>query len=505
MKDHGAGAGADEPRRGAQARELDLFDLIAFVWVKKLLAALVALALFLPLAFVAFVMIKPSYEATGRLLVILDPTDLTPGAAGSGGAFTIDQVMQSETEILNSDAVRRRALDAEGRPSGPAAVRAVREGFKVERAPNASVLTMRYEAKDAEAAAATLNALIDAYLAYRIELLVGGEEGGLDQRLAAAEAEAARAEEALRRFLNANGVSDFETERSAVLARLSDLEARRVSAEAEAAGARAFAAALQARLREIPQETTLYVENAASGQLLDLETRRAALLSRYLPDAPPVQAVEREIAAMRAFLDAGGAEGRGQTRTGVNPIHQALDQERLQQDAFATSQERLAAALQIQIRTARAEADRLRALAPEHDRLTRAVTARAESARLLSAEAADASARRNAPPGAADAVRVVERPTPPSQPQSLRNAAIAAVFVLAAGAGVFVALLAGYLDHRALQNSRPDGPRPDGPRSDGPAPRRSPEPSGQSAAQRPSKRREPLPVLARVGDLEAPR
>lgn len=489
--------GADGARYDARTRELDLFDLAAFVWTQKLLAILVALIVFIPLAVLAWISLKPSYEATSRLLVILDDADLTPGAAGSGGEFTIDPVMQSEIEILNSDAVRRRALERRGATPTSADIAAMRRAFSVSRAPNASVLTARYESGDPVAAAGILNAIIDAYLAYRVDLLIGGAEGGLDERLRAAETEAARAEETLRSFLNANGITDFESERNALLQRISNLEARRLAAEAEAAQARGFRDLLSQRLDDIPREIALYVENSVTGQLLDLQVRREELLARYLPDAPPVQAVEREIEALRSFIEAGGAQGQGQTRTGVNPIWQALEQERLSQDAFAASQANLAATLAAQLDAARARADSLRALSPEHDRLVRAVQARAEAARLLSIQAADADARRNAPPGAADAVRVVERASPPSQASSLRLPAVMALALLAGGFGVFVALLRGYLVHRT-ETMRPAPPPDSPPSGEARRPRTDTRPESRSPAPQPDTPRRKLPVLARI-------
>jgi uncharacterized protein involved in exopolysaccharide biosynthesis len=68
-------------------RELDLFDLAAFVWTQKLLAIAVAVILFIPLAFLAWNALTPTYTAESRLLVILDENDLAPGAAGSGGGL----------------------------------------------------------------------------------------------------------------------------------------------------------------------------------------------------------------------------------------------------------------------------------------------------------------------------------------------------------------------------------------------------------------------------------
>jgi uncharacterized protein involved in exopolysaccharide biosynthesis len=477
----------------APARELDLFDLVAFVWTRKLLAIVVAVIVFIPLAFLAFLAIKPSYEATSRLLVIQDEEDLTPGAAGSGGAFTLDQVMVSEAEILNSDAVRRLALEQRGGLVSPVQLAALRDGFRVSRAPNSSILVANFEGAQPDVAANTLNAIIDAYLAYRVELLIGGPNGAIDERLAAAEAEAARAEAALRDFLATHDISDFATERDAVLSRISDLQARVLSARAEAQSARGFARSLATRLANIPETIELYVENSVTGQLLDLQVRREELLARYQPGAPPVQAVEREIAALQAFINAGGAEGQGQRRTGANPIWQTLESERLQQESFASSQAQLADALDAQLAATRQEADRLRALAPEHDRLLRAVQARADAAQRLSVQAADASARRNAPAGAADAVRVVERATPPAEASSLLKPALAAAFVFACGLGVVSALFAGYFDHARRPPSRP---RPDPQPSRAPAQRRSRSSSPPSDAAPPPRRE--LPVLARV-------
>ncbi len=483
-------------RSGAHARqrELDLFDLAAFVWTQKLLALFVAIILFIPLAFLAWNALTPTYQAQSRLLVILDENDLTPGAAGSGGAFTLDQVMESETQILNSDAVRRRAIESRSSVFSQSQLTAMRQGFSVSRAPNASVLVASFEDENADVAANTLNALIDAYLDYRVELLVGAPGEGVEERLEAAELEAARAEADLRAFLNEHGLVDFESERTSLLTRITDLEARHLSARADAAAARSFAQSLQQRLSNIPESIELYVENSVSGQLLELEVRRQELLARYQSSAPPVIAIDREIAALSEFIRSGGAEGRGQRRTGVNPVWQAMESERLQQESYSTSQSQLAAALQRQIDDARQQADRLRGLAPQHDRLARAAAARSEAAQRLSVQAADASARRNAPPGAADAVRVVERASPPSEASSLRVPAVLAMAMLAGGLGVLVALLRGYL---VSARHRPPPYAPE------PSPR-SPEPARQSHAtptshSTPSRPRRKLPVLARVG------
>ena len=473
-----------EPPGQASRRELDIFDLAAFVWTQMGVAIVVALIAFIPLAALVMISVNTSYEATSRLLVILDDSDLTPGAAGTGGAFILDQVMESEAEIFNSDAVRRRALMSRSGAAHPDQIKILSEGFKLERAPNASILVAQFEADDPRIAANTLNSLVDAYLEYRVELLIGSVGGALEGRLAAAEAEAERAQDELRAFLRRHRITDFDTEMTSVLQRVADLEIRRLAADAEAASATAYVSSLEDRLRQVPDTIDLYIENDVTGQLLALRVEREDLLARYLPEAPPVQAIERQIAVLQRFIDRGAAEGQGQTRTGINPVWQELQQEKLRQESFRDSQIQLRTALASQITVARRQADRLRAIAPEYNRLERASSARAEAAAQISLASADASARQSAPTGSADAVRVVERATPPAQGQSLRMPALAVVFILSVGLGVLVALLRGY-----WVSVRSEGPHP--------TPRRS----QRQTKTRPSPQRK-LPVLAKVPQYE---
>ncbi|MFN3834600.1 MAG: Wzz/FepE/Etk N-terminal domain-containing protein [Glycocaulis sp.] len=454
----GPGSGHPAPA-GLARRELDLFDLLALAWSQKLFILLVFLVLFIPMAGAAWVLLKPEYVAQSRLLVLLDPEDQAPGAAGSGGAFTLDQVLQSEAEILNSDTVRRLALERQGGSADPGSLKTLRQGFRVDRAPNASVLVARYAGENPVLAANALNAMIDAYLAYRREVLVEDGADALVERLGAAEIAAAVAETNLRTFLNEHGVVDFTAERLALITRVTELQSSLLAAEAAAMSARGGAGALQQRLQEIPQSVELYVENDVTGQLLALEVRRRELTARYQDDAPPVIAIDREIRALRDLVSSGGAEGAGQRRTGANPVYQELDSARLQREAEAAAQGRLAATLREQLREARAEADRLAALAPQYDRLSREAGSRAEAASRLALQSAAASSRRGGSSGIADSIRIVERATPPAEARSLRQAGIGAAGVLALGAALLAGLLRGYFiasrDPRAMARPAP--------------------------------------------------
>jgi len=481
---------------GRVRRELDLVDLVAIAWTQRLFIILITLLLFIPLAVAAYMSLTPTFTAGSRLLVIMDDEDLTPGAAGAGGEFMFDQIMQSEADLLASEEVRRRMLIELTGEADPEQLKSLGEGFGVSRAPNASFLIATFKNPDPVVAANTVNAIVDAYLRYRVELLTGGYEGGIQARLDAAERDAQAAQRALRAFLAENDITDFETELNSALGRLANLQGRKLEADADAAQARALAQALEQRLQNIPQTIELYVENSVTGQLLDLQVRQAELMARYQPDAPPVIAVQREIEALERFVEEGRANGQGQRRTGVNPIWQELESSRLQQESNAAGQARLAASLNAQLREARAEVDRLRDLQSDYERLTRAVDARSAAADQLSVQAADALARRDMPPGGADAIRIVSRATPPVQASSKRKLAVMAVGVLAGGVALLLGLIRGYVvsvRHEPAPRSPSPQNRPSQQEPDA-------APAPQYGASTPPPQRAPLPVLARVSD-----
>ena len=437
------------------AESLDLFDVIALAWSQRGFIFIIFAIIFAIGATASIMLLQPSYEAQSRLLVVLDANDPTPGAAGSGGAFELDQVMQSESEILNSDPVRRRAIaelgaetliDGELPPDADAtsiALRAMRGGFSVGRAPNASVLVARYEHDDPQIAALALNAIVRAYLDYRRDVLIGEGAGGVLERRGMADEAYALAQSDLDAFLNEHQIADFPAALSASVQRVSSLQERLLTANAERDAAQAGAQALAQRLANLPETVELSVENGASNRLLELRVERQSLIARYQEDAPAVVAIDREIEEINNFLAAGQAAGMGNITTGPNPVWQGLESDRLAREATARQEAQRAATIERQLSAARAETSRLRALAPEYERLAREATARQEAATRLAGQAAEASTRRAAP-GAADAIRIVEAATPPMEGSSMKKLGVIGSFIAAAGIAGFLGLIRGY-------------------------------------------------------------
>lgn len=510
--------GGDQPLRGsARSDGLDLFDLIALAWSERGFIALVFAVLFAVGVTASLTLVKPSFEAQSRLLILLE-NDPTPAAAGAGGAFMLDQIMQSESELLGSGAVRRQTVAALGPEtilgepvSGDArsaALRAIGSSLSISREPYSSALVASYETGDAERAALVLNAIVDAYLAYRQEILVEAGLVTVAERRVQADAAVANAQNALDVFLSANSLANFDVDKSAAETSVSNLQDRLRTALADRDASRAGAQALENRLNNIPANIELYVENGASSLLLDRRVEREQLLSRYQPGAPPVVALEREIEALEGLLAAGGAEGLGQRRTGVNPVRQALETELATRRANADQEANRAVVIERQLGTAQAEVSRMRGLEPEFTRLAQNVTAAEETAAVYAAQEAVAAARSSLGPGAADAVRVFDRATPPLRGSSMKKLALMAAFVFAAGVAVFLGLIKGYW--RAYIAARRPAQRhaPTQAVNQAAAPRYREPQSVQpvEAAARPDPLGEALvglPVLARIPDRSA--
>lgn len=450
--------GSDEESR----RDLDLFDLIEMVWSQRGVILVVFLILFAFGAAASILMLNRTYEARARLLVLLDDEDLTPGAAGSGDGFIIEQVMQSESEIMNSETVRRRALESVGVsaviPQGGTealALRNLRQSFSIARAPNASVLLPTLEADSAERAELVLDAIVDAYIEYRQEVLTGDGSSGIAERRLQSDQAYSNALAALDAFLTEHQIVDFDSDLSAAVTQATTLRTALATAQSERQAAMAASSAIEARVAEMPETLELYVESSAENLLIEKRLERESLLARYLETAPPVVAIDREIAELEEFIAGGGVAGLGQTRTGINEVRQGLIQEQLRLESVAAGENRRAGAIQAQLNSVQTEVQRLRGLRPEYERLAQDVTATEAAANSLANQQAEAEARQALAPGSADAVRIVERAYAPPEGSSLKKLGVIASFVFAAGAAVLLGLLRGYW----INHISPSAPR----------------------------------------------
>jgi len=298
---------ADSGYAAARPR-LSFVDLILQLWRAKWIMMLIALPIFALGLYAAFQMPK-SYESRSSLYVtsgdevrsssILSNPDFAQGP-------DTEQVIQGELEILRTKLVAERTLS---RFPMDRLYPKLAEGFKHE---------------DPEVAAEVLTALMATYLNRRAELFGSRPVDQLTAQRKRFEGELLQAEDAIRDYLRTNNIGDFGSERStaqglftAISSELSTVRARTSAIEGQLATTRT-------QFASTPAQLELFVEDTSAERLRDLEIERNQALVSYTPDSRRVQAIDKQIEDLRAFIAAQSGLA-GTTRRGPNPTYQALE------------------------------------------------------------------------------------------------------------------------------------------------------------------------------------
>ncbi|MBA4801261.1 MAG: hypothetical protein H2040_05310 [Euryhalocaulis sp.] len=437
--------------------------LALMLWRERWL--MIATFLIVALAGLILVMqLEKSYTAKASLLVRYDDAYVYQPLLGDGGrgeSFNLEQIIQSEIGLLRADQLKTRVLNeiglreiypelaneyAEASPSERreifgAAIRTVRANLGAGAAPNTSIIDVSFTHDDPQVAAEFLNTLIQEYLQYRRDVLLGEIESDADTPRDLYESRLEEANNELEVFLSDSGLGDFEGARQALRDREARVANDLLQAEADLAQWRARLSSINGDLTGVPQEIEQYVENDATGRLLELEMERQDLLTRYKPDATPVREVEQQIEGFRRFLASGGGEGAGMRRVGPNPIRQALESDSLEAEAQVRALAQRVTALNGQLRDIRDEQLRLQNLAPEYERRARRVRAIQTTLDQVAERQEQTRALRDLTADAADNVRIVETAEAPTQGHSIKKVAFAGVLLVAG----FLALVAGLL------------------------------------------------------------
>lgn len=440
---------------GSAARRR-LPDLIVAVWRERSIAlAVVAVCALIGVA--AALTQRPSYTAEASLVVRLGQEYVFQpkvGAAGAGAFPLLQQVVNTETSILGSGELARRvvaklgveAIDpslaraAKPQEAARAAEQALMRKFSVSTTPETPIIQLTYRDENPQNAAKALNAIVDAYVAFRREILVGEAEGGLAAQTRDFETRAKAAAERVQVFLTENRVGDFDAELKALGDLQSRLDSELVEARARRRELEGQAQALGARSRAQPSEIELYSESDSARRLIDLRIERSQLLARYLPDSPPVRDIEARIQEVEAALAQAPA---GSIRRGPNPVRQEIERDFFQSDASARAQASRESALDAQ---RQATMDRLRllqALEPQYRQLIRERTILEDNARSFRARAEEANAFSELSGERTDTVRVLQAATAPTQARSQRVIIVLGSVLLGLVLGLCAAMLRG--------------------------------------------------------------
>jgi uncharacterized protein involved in exopolysaccharide biosynthesis len=440
-------------------------DFITLLW-RELPLMIVVFLVIVALGLGAALLMEKTYTASSSLFVRLGQEYVyqpRAGDAGRGAVPDIDQVVQSESEILMSDELRDRVIRrlglgyvfpdlakqyAEAPPSErPLVLAKARESMGkklgIETAPDNSIIRLTYESRDGESATRVLNTLLEEYLVYRRGLLIGPDDSALQRQRGLFQTKLTQADQAYQDFLTANGIGDYAAEKAALIQVQSQVQTQRYAAEAQLSDRTARLASIQSQLAGTSPEIGLFRDQSmvASERLAALKLEREALLSRYKADAQPVKDIEAQVAQLQAAVDAGRTSAPGATRTGLNPIYQTLQTTR--NDLAAE-----VAALQQQVRAYRDQAvqvnQRLQELAqlePQFIELSRDRDVLQSSVREFSVREQQDEASRQIAGESSDNIRVVQRAVASPNGKSLRKPVLALAILF----GAFTALCAGLL------------------------------------------------------------
>lgn len=445
-------------------------DMLLGLWRAKWLMLLVFLPIFLAGLLLA-VNAPTTYTASTRLLATLDDFYVYRPIAGGGPAgvpLEQEQVIQAELQLLSSPAVAERVLArfrlgdvypgiaearerdlaaaapaeraAISRTAFQAGVEALLGDLEASAAPQTPVIAARFTHPDPETAAELLNATVGAYLKYRAELLDDASSDSFAAQRRAYEAQLLDAEEAIRDFLDANNISDFEAEKASVDELISAARSELLNAQSRGSAVRARVRGLRAQLDGTEAEIDFFVEDSTDERLVELRLEREDLLSRYRPDSRPVQAIDRRIEQAESYLDSQDGP-RGTVRRGPNPVHQELSTDLATLRAEADSLAEQRRELQRQLARLEARQRQLTELTPRWQELQRARDLAEQGVLDYATRESESRARTDLAARNADNIRVIEPARPPIRGSSLKMPIAVAAFLFAG----FTALMAGLL------------------------------------------------------------
>lgn len=443
-------------------------DFVTLLWRERKLMLLVFLVIFLA-GLGGVLLLKTTYPAHSSILVRLGQEyvyEPNVGDAGRGAIPNVDQLVQSEVEILSSAELKQRVIQdigygrmfpdkagayasaspAEKRKLLGQAVTAMTTNLKLDTAPDTSVIRITYEDTDPVRAAQVLNRLLEDYLDYRRTVLLDGSNPYLDEQRKAFESRLAGVDTAYQSFLADNGVEDFNAEKESMNTLQASLTDENYKVQARLQEVQGRLAEVGRQEPSVAPEIGLYrdTDPTASQKLNQLLVERQDLLSRYKPDASPVREKDQQIAQMQALMGQ-NRPADGVRRFGVNPVYQTVQTEKIQLAAEAASLKQRGDALAAQLSQVEARRKKLTELEPRFVDLSQNRDVLQTNIKSLVQKEQQDQANNAIAKKSNDNIRIVERPVVPTKGKSLKRPLLVLVFLFAGFTAFCVGLLRVFL------------------------------------------------------------
>lgn len=430
-------------------------DFVTLLWRERWLMLLIFMVIFTLGAGFALTQ-KKTYTASSSLFVRLGQEyvyEPRAGDAARGAVPDVDQVIQSESEILGSGELRERVIRkvgfakifpssaakyASASPEGKRKLiaegrDAVARSLKIETAPDNSIIRLSYQNQNPEVAEKVLNTLLEEYLIYRRSLLIGASDNGLERQRDLFAQKLAENDTAYQAFLSGNDIGDFTAQKTALTQLQAQAESQKYATEAQLQDRMGRLAAVQTELARTPAESVLYRDSdmSASGKLAQLKLDREGLLSRYHPDAQPVRDIEAQIAQLEQGVASGRTAGDGARRSGPNPIWQTLQSTRNDLSAEVAALQQSLNAYTQQVQDVNQRLLRLSSLEPTFNQLSRDRDVLSSNVRDFTVKEQQDQAQRQMSAEGSDNIRIVQRAVAPSTGKSLQKPILVLAFLFA--------------------------------------------------------------------------
>jgi uncharacterized protein involved in exopolysaccharide biosynthesis/Mrp family chromosome partitioning ATPase len=324
-----------------------------FVLFKFKFRALIVGAAVLALALAAAALMPSKYKSEAQLQVKpgRDTIDLDPTAGiGQSQLVTTDfhNQVQTERQILASQAVAAKTVEMLGLPffnvDEPAdpdkrdrAIASVASllttKIDVAAVKDTAILAVSYTGSKPADAQKLVDAYVDAYLIVRTQSRLGTQtEAFLSRQSDEARQRLRKVQEQILKLKQDTGVSEPEAQKTILLNRIANLQTELDKANAEQAGTVGTVKAIEDQLAVMPKQIPTSETKGAPMGALDqarnklntLRQAEAELLTKFLPDAVPVQQVRDQIAATEKQV-AELEKASGEVTMGLNPNYVSLE------------------------------------------------------------------------------------------------------------------------------------------------------------------------------------
>ncbi len=309
---------------------LTMRDLLAVIFRQFRAAAICFLVLLL--ACLGYRLLSPSYRAEMKILISRGRVDPAVTPTSTQSQFEREDVteedLNSEVELLHDQEILRTVTQAAGLfpESGfsfrkflgesdeerlARTVRRLDNQLQVEPSRKTTLITVTYDSAKPAQAANVLKCLAGAYLERHSRLnRPAGQTSFFERQIAESRGNLQASEQRLMEFTRDEGVVSAAQQRDSALQRLGEAEANSLATQVDIASTGQRIRTLQSKLQSLPERATTVIRNSDNQQLfgkikadlLDLELKRTALLTKYQPSYRLVQEVDQQIAETKSLI-----------------------------------------------------------------------------------------------------------------------------------------------------------------------------------------------------------